>query len=110
MGAKNPDGSARIFNGGPHFINIQNPTSPVNEGGYTGNSYSHDAQAVTYNGPDNDYAGREILIRSNENEIAIVDVTDKSNPTGISTISYLQVGYVHQRLVYRKHEIFFIRR
>ncbi|WP_412559482.1 choice-of-anchor B family protein [Winogradskyella sp. MIT101101] len=84
------------FGGGPHFVNIQNPTSPTAAGGYADDSYSHDAQVVTYNGPDSDYTGREILIGSNENEVVIVDVTDKSNPTQISTIGYDNIGYTHQ--------------
>ena len=84
------------FDGGPHFVNIQNPTSPTAAGGYAADSYSHDAQVVTYNGPDGDYTGREILIGSNENEVVIVDVTDKENPTQISTIAYNNIGYTHQ--------------
>lgn len=84
------------FNGGPLFINIQNPNNPVMEGGFGDGNYSHDAQVITYNGPDTDYTGREILIGSNEDEIVIADVTDKSNPTTISTISYQNVGYTHQ--------------
>ncbi len=84
------------FAGAPLFINIQNPTSPVSEGGLDEGSYSHDAQVITYNGPDSDYTGHEILIGSNENEIVIADVTDKANPTTISTISYSNVGYAHQ--------------
>lgn len=84
------------FSGGPHFVNIQDPTNPVGEGGYSDNSYSHDAQVVTYNGPDSDYIGKEILIGSNENEIAIVDITDKANPTEIATIGYPNIGYTHQ--------------
>ena len=84
------------FAGGPLFINIQNPTSPVSEGGFGAGGYSHDAQVVTYNGPDTDYTGREILIGSNENEVVIADVTDKSNPIKISDISYTNVGYTHQ--------------
>ena len=89
-------GSSRggAFAGGPLFINIQNPLNPVSEGGFPG--YAHDAQVVTYNGPDADYAGSEILIGSNENEVVIVDVTDKSNPVSISTISYNNIGYTHQ--------------
>ncbi|RMB58604.1 choice-of-anchor B family protein [Dokdonia sinensis] len=86
----------QTFSGGPHFINIQDPLNPVGEGGYADNAYSHDAQVVTYTGPDSDYTGREILIGSNENEIAIVDITDKSNPVEISTIGYSNIGYVHQ--------------
>lgn len=84
------------FNGGPWFINIQNPVNPVSEGGYSMDDYSHDAQVVTYNGPDGDYTGREILIGSNETEVVIVDVTDKANPVNISSISYTNVGYTHQ--------------
>ncbi len=96
VGARTVDGTQRLFDGGPHFINIQNPAAPVNEGGYADDSYSHDAQVVTYSGPDSDYTGREILIGSNENEIAIVDITDKANPINISTIGYQQIGYTHQ--------------
>lgn len=84
------------FSGGPHFINIQDPTNPVAAGGYSADSYSHDAQVITYNGPDTDYTGREILIGSNENEVVIVDVTDKDSPTNISTIQYTNIGYTHQ--------------
>lgn len=84
------------FNGGPHFVNIQNPTSPVGAGGYADDSYTHDAQVVTYNGPDTDYTGHEIFVGSNENELVIVDVTDKDNPVNISRITYSNVGYAHQ--------------
>ena len=84
------------FFGGPHFINIQNPVSPVEAGGYSNDSYSHDAQVITYNGPDSDYSGREILIGSNENEVVIIDVTDKDFPSQISVIAYSNIGYTHQ--------------
>jgi len=89
-------GNRNSFNGGPIFINIQDPKNPVGAGGYEMDAYSHDAQVVTYNGPDTDYTGKEILIGSNENEVVIVDITDKANPISISTISYGQVGYTHQ--------------
>lgn len=84
------------FSGGPHFINIQNPTNPVAAGGYSADGDSHDAQVVTYNGPDTDYSGREIYIGSNENEVVIVDVTDKNNPVHITSISYNNLGFTHQ--------------
>ncbi|MEP3838828.1 MAG: choice-of-anchor B family protein [Algibacter sp.] len=82
--------------GGPIFINIQDPKNPVSEGGFSQGGYSHDAQVVTYNGPDSDYTGKEILVGSNENEVVIADVSDKANPTIISTISYANVWYAHQ--------------
>ena len=84
------------FGGGPHFINIQDHQNPVAAGGYSSDGYSHDSQVVIYNGPDADNAGREILISSNETEVVIRDVTDKSNPTLIETITYPNIGYTHQ--------------
>ncbi|MBQ4801505.1 choice-of-anchor B family protein [Aquimarina sp. MMG015] len=87
------------YQGGPLFIDIRDPKNPVAAGGFLstgGEAYSHDAQAVIYNGPDTDYTGREILIGSNEIEIVIADITDKSNPVTISTIGYSDIGYVHQ--------------
>jgi choice-of-anchor B domain-containing protein len=87
---------SNTFSGGPHFINIQNPTSPVAAGGYASDAYSHDVQVVNYDGPDADHSGKEILIGSNENEVVIVDVSDKSNPIQISRIDYSNIGYTHQ--------------
>jgi choice-of-anchor B domain-containing protein len=87
---------SNTYNGGPHFINIQNPKNPTSAGGYSNDAYSHDAQVITYNGPDADYQGKEILIGSNENEVVIVDVSNKANPTNISSISYNNIGYTHQ--------------
>ncbi|RDK85304.1 choice-of-anchor B family protein [Marinirhabdus gelatinilytica] len=84
------------FGGGPHFVDIQDPLNPVAAGGYAMDNYCHDAQVVIYNGPDTDYAGREILFGSNETEIVIEDVTDKNNVTTISTIDYNNVHYTHQ--------------
>ena len=86
----------QTYEGGPHFIDISDPTNPTPAGGYSDGSYSHDAQVVTYSGPDTEHQGKEILIGSNENEIVIVDITNKNNPVGLSTISYSNVEYTHQ--------------
>lgn len=87
---------SNTFDGGPHFINIQTPTNPLAAGGYANDSYSHDAQVILYNGPDTDHTGKELLIGSNENEVVIVDVSDKNNPSQISNIDYSNIGYTHQ--------------
>ncbi|WP_438710647.1 choice-of-anchor B family protein [Aquimarina muelleri] len=87
------------YKGGPLFINIQDPKNPINAGGLLSGgqrAYTHDAQVITYNGPDSDYTGKEILIGSNEIEIVIADITNKSNPVTISTIKYTDVKYTHQ--------------
>ena len=84
------------FGGGAYFVDIQDPLNPTAAGGYAGDGYSHDAQVVIYNGPDASYAGKEIYLGSNENELVIVDVTDKGNPIPISTVTYANVSYTHQ--------------
>lgn len=91
-------GTARgdAFLGGAHFVNIQDPMNPIAAGGYAANGYTHDAQVVTYMGPDTDYTGREIFIGANENQVVIADVTDKLNPVEIATIGYPSIQYTHQ--------------
>ncbi len=96
------------FNGGPHFVNIQDPVNPVAAGGHTGNGYTHDAQIVIYNGPDSDYTGQEILFGSNENEAVIVDVTDKNNPITIATVGYNNISYTHQGWLTEDHRYFLL--
>jgi len=84
------------FNGGPHFIDISNPLNPVAAGGFSTSGYTHDAQIIVYDGPDADYTGREIFFGSNEDQLVIVDVTNKVNPQLISTINYASTAYTHQ--------------
>jgi choice-of-anchor B domain-containing protein len=89
--------------GGLHMIDIREPKSPKFAGcfadpqtGRASTGYSHDAQCVTYRGPDRDYQGREICLGSNETALSIADVTDKQNPKAVARASYPDVGYSHQ--------------
>ena len=89
------------FSGGPNFIDITDPKNPVSAGGYAADGYSHDAQVITYSGPDTDYTGKQIYIGSNgstsgTNKVVIIDVSDKANPQFIANISYSNSGYTHQ--------------
>ena len=96
------------YAGGPHFINIQDPKNPTAAGGYSADGMTHDAQVVTYNGPDSDYTGKEIYIGSNEDEVVILDVTDKNNPKRISKLAYPNVGYTHQGWFTENHQYFIV--
>jgi len=102
-----PVGS-NTFNGGAHFINIQDPKNPVSAGGHASNGYTHDAQVITYNGPDADYQGSEIYIGSNEDRVAIIDISDKQNPIEISTITYSNTEYTHQGWFTDDHKYFIV--
>lgn len=87
-------GRSSIYQGGTIFVDIKNPLNPINAGVLSG--YSHDAQTLIYDGPDTEHLGKEIFVGSNENEIVIVDVSNKSNSIQLSSISYTNLGYTHQ--------------
>jgi choice-of-anchor B domain-containing protein len=96
-------GGGKTCGGGLHMINIQDPLNPTFEGcfadrstGRSGTGYTHDAQCVVYEGPDQEYQGREICIGSNETAISVADVTEKDSAYAVSTASYPDHAYVHQ--------------
>lgn len=82
--------------GGPMFIDISDPVNPVAVGEYTAEGYTHDAQVVTYNGPDTTHLGKEIMIASNADKVVIIDVSTPSAPVKISEVSYNNTAYTHQ--------------
>ncbi len=101
--------------GGLHMINIQEPTRPTFAGcfadpetGRRSTGYTHDAQCVTYSGPDADHAGSEICFGANETALSIADVTDKEHPVALSSASYPNVGYTHQGWLTEDQRYFFM--
>lgn len=96
------------YSGGPLIIDISNPKTPVEVGGYSQERYSHDAQIVTYNGPDLDYVGKQIYIGSNEDKVVLLDVTYKDNIVKISQVTYSQPGYTHQGWFSQNFNYFFV--
>ena len=96
-------GGGMTCGGGLHMVDINDPKNPTFAGcfadpstGRSGTGYSHDAQCVIYDGPDEEHKGKEICVGANETAISIADVTDKENPIALSTGSYPDYGYVHQ--------------
>jgi choice-of-anchor B domain-containing protein len=97
------------------MVNIQDPTHPTFAGcfadpstGRTGTGYNHDAQCVTYQGPDTDHVGKEICFGSAETALSIADVTDKQNPVALAAASYPNVGYAHQGWITDDHKYFYM--
>ena len=83
-------------NGGPHIIDIRDPEQPLFVGCFDEDGYTHDAECVTYTGPDAEFSGREICFLYNENTLTIADVTDKENIEQIARETYDNVYYTHQ--------------
>jgi choice-of-anchor B domain-containing protein len=94
--------------GGPRMFNLATPTNPTFVGCVSGDGYTHDAQAVVYNGPDTRYQGREIVLASNEDTLTLWDVTTKSAPVQLSRTTYSGRGYTHQGWLSEDHRFFFL--
>ncbi|MDZ7715621.1 MAG: choice-of-anchor B family protein [Balneolaceae bacterium] len=106
-------GGGQTCGGGLHMVNIQDPANPTFAGcfsdpstGRSGTGYTHDAQCVIYNGPDEDHQGDEVCFGANETAISIANVEDKENPQALSTMSYPDYGYVHQGWLTKDHKYF----
>jgi hypothetical protein len=89
---------------GLHMIDIRRPEKPKFAGCFDGHGYVHDTQCIVYDGPAREFRGRELCFNSNatstqpggEHRVAVVDVTDKSNPDPLSREAYPNEGYSHQ--------------
>ena len=108
-------GGGETCGGGLHMINIEDPKEPIFVGcfsdvatGRASTGYSHDAQCVIYDGPDEQYSGREICFGSNETAVSIADVTNKRNPVAVSQATYPNVGYTHQGWLTDDHRFFYM--
>ena len=108
-------GGGETCGGGLHIINIQEPQSPTFAGcfadvetGRASTGYTHDAQCVTYAGPDEEHAGKQICIGANETALSIADVTDPSNTVALSRASYPSVSYAHQGWLTEDHRYYYM--
>jgi choice-of-anchor B domain-containing protein len=90
---------SEVCAGSMHIVDVRTPTAPTYAGcfGAPGEIF-HDAQCVTYDGPDADYAGRELCFGSapGSGTLTIVDVTDKAAPELIIEAPYPNPAYTHQ--------------
>jgi choice-of-anchor B domain-containing protein len=81
---------------GLNIIDMSNPLLPTPAGCYAGSEYIHDSECVDYQGPDEEYRGRNICVNYAEDHISIVDITDPADGTEISRITYDDTRYTHQ--------------
>jgi choice-of-anchor B domain-containing protein len=101
--------------GGFHMLNLEDPSRPTFDGCFADTTtgrrltgYSHDAQCVTYRGPDTEHAGREICLGSNETALSIADLTDKDAPRALASATYPNVAYAHQGWLTEDHRYFYM--
>lgn len=118
-----PDGRNYLYvagsnlqSGGIHAIDVTNyvnnpgTASMTFAGGHSADGYTHEMQVLTYQGPDRVFRGKEIALAFNGKSgttvdtFSIVDVTNKSAMSRISTATYPQAGYIHQGWITPDHK------
>lgn len=99
---------------GLHMIDLSQPGDPQFVGCFAefgtsrgGGAYTHDAHCVVYAGPDEDWQGKEVCVKSNEASVVFSDVTDKSSPFAISVGRYPATEYTHQGWLSQDHRYYF---
>lgn len=96
------------YEGGLHIVDINDPLNPTLAGGFSLDGYTHDCFAWSYDGPDPNFAGKQVVLACNEDELTIVDVTDKSDCQAVASYSYDNVGYIHQGWISKDKRYFFV--
>jgi len=91
------------FQGGLHIVDISDPLNPTAMGSFADGGYSHDAQVVSYIGPDEAFQGKEVAFCFNGDNLTIADVTDPTDPTLVSSTGYSSSAYTHQGWLTEDH-------
>lgn len=94
--------------GGLHIVDINDPLNPVIAGTFSEDGYTHDAQVVIYTGPDQAYLGRELAFACNEDELSIVDCTEKDDCVLAGKSGYPDNVYAHQGWLTEDHKYFLL--
>ncbi|WP_419949648.1 choice-of-anchor B family protein [Candidatus Palauibacter sp.] len=109
-------GGGEACGGGLHMIDIRDPANPRFAGcfadpaigGSLGAGYTHDAQCVIYEGPDEEYVGREICFHASISALGISDITDKDNPVALANAGYPGAVAAHQGWLTEDHRYFYL--
>ncbi len=83
---------------GLHMIDLSVPASPTFAGCHSADGSIHDAQCVTYAGPDPDHQGKEVCVTATltGDTMDLIDVTNKSATVTLSKNGYPGAITPHQ--------------
>lgn len=100
----------------PEFVHCfagSKPQGARDDDAFPSDVYTHDIQCVVYDGPDEAYRGHEICVTSDgqtdedsDDWLAIVDVSDPSDPQQLARVGYKGAGYAHQGWLTPDHRYF----
>lgn len=94
--------------GGIHMVDVSDPANPVDAGCFEEHGYVHDLQCVIYNGPADEFLGRELCVGANEDTVGVTDVTDKDAVESLANITYPDASYTHQGWLTEDHRYYLL--
>ncbi|HRQ38977.1 MAG TPA: choice-of-anchor B family protein [Chloroflexota bacterium] len=93
-------------NTGTTMIDLQDPLNPVDAGCYPDGNSASDISCVLYHGPDADYQGREICLLASDDNLLVGDVTSKTTPVTLETLTYNHATRIHSAWFTEDHRYF----
>lgn len=82
--------------GGAVLFDVQNPEAPQLVGTASEWGAFHDGHALKYDGPDMEHAGKDVLFAAGSGKLWILDISDPSDVTLISSRPYPDAHFAHQ--------------
>jgi len=102
-----------VFVCGPNSIeglliyDFSDPGEPTLVGSWS-EAYVHDAQGVTYEGPDAAYTGHRLILACCSDDFRILDVTDPTDIVEVAVSGPDPYGYIHQGWLSEDQRFFFL--
>ena len=82
---------------GVQIVNVQNPLQPTFAGCFGADQTPlSTGECLVYDGPDHDYHGHEMCFVGSDDNVTIVDVTNKSLPVTVADFDYPGIARAHQ--------------
>lgn len=97
-----------VSGGGAVLFDVGEPGAPALVGTAGEWGAFHDGHALVYEGPDADHVGKELLFACGSGKMWILDITDPSDVTLLSSKSYPQAHFSHQVWVSEGHDHAFL--
>lgn len=94
--------------GGAVLFDVSEPGSPQLVGTASEWGAFHDGHALVYNGPDVEHHGKSLLFAAGSGKLWVLDITDPSDITMVSSSNYPNAHFSHQVWVSDDHDHAFL--
>ena len=97
-----------VLGGGAVMFDVSDPGNPALAGSFGEWGSLHDGHALTYNGPDSEHLGKDVLFACGSERLWILDISDPTDVMLIGSTSYAGSHFSHQVWVSDSHDHAFL--